>query len=354
MKANILNFKPLYLFLLLFQFSFFAFSQTDSVIQKVKYEDVKTLYQTIGNYEEMVIITDLDSMMLNKKTDKEQKARIIFRGKEKKVFSLKAKIQARGKFRRVKCDIPPLKINFSKKDLDKLGLHRDFDKIKLVTHCYDKESSDPIILKEYWCYKMYNAVTDYSFKVTRFKIIYKDLKDLKRTIEGVGFFIEPNEEMAFRMKGELIDSLGLLKTTVTDQSYHHFVMFNYMIGNTDWNIELQKNVKFVRVGESDKLTLVPYDFDNSKLVDAPYMSLYPDAKTVKLDNRYVKEKFNSKEALHAEMEYFISLKNENGVFVFNKCEHLKRSEKLNMKAYLKPFFKKIKSKKKMEKIFLEK
>ena len=83
------------------------------------------------------------------------------------------------------------------------------------------------------------------------------------------------------------------------------------------------------------------------------MTLYPDAKTLKLDNRHVKQKFFSKEGLHEKMALFMRLGEDSKLHCYTKCERLNRSEKLKMKGYLKPFFKCLKKKKKLEKIFLE-
>ena len=45
-------------------------------------------------------------------------------------------------------------------------------------------------------------------------------------------------------------------------------LFEYMIGNTDWSITAFHNMKVMRVGL--EYYPIPYDFDFSGLVDAPY------------------------------------------------------------------------------------
>ena len=352
MRTHTLSVKGYSLFIFLFYFSFTTYSQQESFLEKPTYEEVQTLFQKIGTYDKMVIQTNLDSLMLNKKSRGDQPATIFFHGENQPILKFQTKIKARGKFRRVKCDIAPLKLNFSKSELVDYGLYRNFDKLKLVTHCYLDGSVNDVVLKEHWVYKMHNHISDYSFQVKLFTVIYEHDNDPSRTIEGEGFIIEPDVEMAYRNNTEIVDSMGTKIQDVTPDSYHNLLMFNYMIGNTDWNIPMQKNMKFLRKDGIAKLIIVPYDFDNCKLVDAPYMSLYPDAKVVKLDNRYAKEKFLSKDALHQKISFFKPLNIKSKLFCFHQCEKLKRGEKLNMQSYLRPFFKSIKKKKKMGKLFL--
>ena len=37
-------------------------------------------------------------------------------------------------------------------------------------------------------------------------------------------------------------------------------MFEYMIGNTDWDISMMRNVRLIQAAESGKVCVVPYDF----------------------------------------------------------------------------------------------
>ena len=337
------------LFSCLFLFSFHGNSLNDSFDKFIN----PTLFQKLDTYNKLVIRTDLDSMLLSKRLDYEQHATILFYGENQPQLKFKTKIKARGKFRRVKCDIPPLKLNFSKSELAALGLHKKFDKFKLVGHCLLNGNANNAVLKEYCIYKMHNYISGYSFQVKSFLVVYQDDKNPERIIKGEGFLLEPNKEMAFRNGGELVDSLGLTSSQITPESYHHLIMFNYMIGNTDWNIEQQKNIKFFRKKGENKFTIIPYDFDNCKLVNPPYKYLYTDNRKIRRDNRYIKEKFLSKEALNHEVDFFQALA-KYYLSVCKGCSKLEETEKKAMVQYLKPFFKSLKKKGRMEKLFLDK
>lgn len=351
MKINMQILKCSFLFIFVFQ-SILVSSQSESSAKKITYKDVTTLFQKLEVYQTLVIQTDLDSMLLNKRLDQYQPATILFYGESQPTLKFKTKVKARGKFRRAKCDIPPLKINFSKSELAELGLHKKFDKFKLVSHCFSDGSGYEALAKEFCIYKMYNHISAYSFRVKSFSIVYQDVKKPSRIIKGECFLLEPNKEMAFRNEGKLVDALGVTTGGVTPESYHHIIMFNYMIGNTDWNIEAQKNIKFLRKDGSDQLIIVPYDFDHCKLVDPPYMSTYNAARRKRRDNRHVLEKFHNKEALHRELEFFQALESYQ-LSICAECENLHKSDRKKMKLYLKPFFKSIKQMDKMQKLFLD-
>ena len=351
MKITNLFDRAFALSLLFFLHSFFAFSQLDSLEKRVV-ENLTTIFQELHNFDKLVITTNLDSLIENKKGGEWQPANLQTFNKDKEGLSLNIKLRPRGKFRRMKCDLPPLKIDFAKEDLDSLGLNVEFDKFKLVTHCLDNPESEQIVMKEYWIYKMYEKVSEESYQTHLLEVLYVDKIDASRTMNGRAFIIEPNEEMAHRIGGTVIDTLGVLPNQVTSTSYHNTLLFNYMIGNTDWKLHLQKNLKLVQKKESALFTLVPYDFDLSKIVDPPYMVMYPDAKEIDLNNRYAKGTFVDRDALVTQVERFQELK-DTGFKCYEECEILSKKEKSKMKYYLSSFYKMLKRERKLIKVFLE-
>ena len=110
--------RYLFIFIFLFQSSIQIYSQSNLPVKKKSHQDLTTLFQELENYQKLIIQTDLDSMILNKNLDRYQPATISFYGKNQPTLKFKSKVKARGKFRRLKCNIPPLKINFSKSMLN--------------------------------------------------------------------------------------------------------------------------------------------------------------------------------------------------------------------------------------------
>ncbi len=328
-----------------------ATAQTKFASDSIPFDSIKTIFQELQSYDKMVIKTDLDSFMLNKKLGQKQTATVMFSGEEKSHLKFSILIEARGKFRRRICELPPIKLNFRKPDLDTLGLYRKYDKLKLVTHCLLEPESEQLLLKEFWTYKMYNELSDNSFQVHRFEIVYIHSKDPKRKIRSYAFILENNRELAHRLGGQLVDLYGIKPSQLTPTSYHHALLFNYMIGNTDWKVSIQKNLKFVRHKRHTLLTLVPYDFDYAKLVDAPYMAPDPDAIKADEHNRHAKGKFVNEQSLSDIIEQFKDLR-KTGFRCYKDCPILKSKEKGKMTYFMNTFYQMLRNEKRIAATFL--
>ena len=92
-------------------------------------------------------------------------------------------------------DFPPIRMNFKKAGFQKTDLSK-IEKMKMVTHCeYGNEQN---LFKEYIIYKLYNVLTDYSFRVRLIKIEYINTYKKSKPINSYSFFIEPIEMLAER------------------------------------------------------------------------------------------------------------------------------------------------------------
>lgn len=186
------------------------------------------------------------------------------------------KVRVRGHSRTRVCDFPPLRLNFSEKNAEQT-VFAGQDKLKLVTHCKSNASAQANILEEYAAYKIFNLVSDVGYKVRLVQITYHDSdKHMKqKTVVRKGFFIESASELADRVRGEPAHVTGVsLNSLNTGQAATVFV-FQYLIGNTDWSLVTAEaddtcchNIDLVDIGSHR--FLVPYDFDLSGLVNAPY------------------------------------------------------------------------------------
>lgn len=185
------------------------------------------------------------------------------------------KVEQRGRFRRMKCEnLPPLKLNFKKRDLAEAGLI-EFDDMKLVTHCVnDANEAKQLLVKEYLAYKIYNQITNLSFRVQFVKINYKDVMSGKVDTQ-YGILIEDTAQLRDRINAEKADkAYNLSPDKYNTNQIKAVALFNYMIGNSDWSIQEMRNVKVMTKGGEH--ILVPFDFDFAGLVDAPYVRLRPE------------------------------------------------------------------------------
>ncbi len=215
------------------------------------------------------IETDLDSLVNTKLTEEEMPGIFSYKDKNGKKWQWNIELQVRGKFRRRICPFPPLFVNFSKKELEAAGLndHNDF---KLVTHCVDNEQGDENILREYLTYKLYQIVAKESYRVQLLKIRYRD-SESGSGFTRYGILLEDEDEMRTRFNSRVCEDCYSLPVDSfqIDKLYIHD-LFQYMVGNTDWSLKMLRNMKLLRPKDGSGFLVVPYDFDFSGLVSAPY------------------------------------------------------------------------------------
>lgn len=180
------------------------------------------------------------------------------------------RLKTRGEFRNGYCNFPPLMLNFKKSDFELEDLKK-IEKMKLVTHC--QSGNEDILFKEYLIYKLFNVLTDSSFRVRMVKINYINTFKQTKTVSSYAFFIEPLDLLAVRMNSVPVELTTLNQSNMDLEMMDRMAIFNYMIGNTDWSVPNQHNCKILvsrEPGKADLGQIVPYDFDYSGLVDASY------------------------------------------------------------------------------------
>jgi hypothetical protein len=133
------------------------------------------------------------------------------------------------------------------------------------------------VLLEYSAYRLYNLMTPVSFRARLTNINYVDA-DGKPYISRLGFFLEDVDDVA-RRNGMTSAHMGALVPLqqIDPVSGARLAVFEYMISNYDWSMragpkgeECCHNSRLLAGGAGGLLTTVPYDFDFSGLVDAPY------------------------------------------------------------------------------------
>ena len=181
------------------------------------------------------------------------------------------RIRARGERRRVLCSLPPIKFNFKKVDSTDVYLG-DETTLKLVTWCKDFGEYPDLVLKEFLVYKMYNVLTDFSYKVRLVEIEYIDTGRKNKSETRYGFLIEHLRDVANRNKAYELGKLNLTQKMLDKQLLSLMGVFHFMIGNTDWSIQGPHNVRFIRLKDVNRLApiAIPYDFDYSGIVGADY------------------------------------------------------------------------------------
>ena len=176
--------------------------------------------------------------------------------------------KTRGNFRRQKgnCTYPPILLNFTRKQ-SKPSLFDKQDKLKLVTPC----AGDNYVIREYLVYKLYNLITPKSFRARLVRVTFDDIEKKKET-SFYSMLLEEEEQMAQRNALKVMEIKNLNGENTETETFLKMAVFQYMIGNTDWSVSFLHNIRILSFDAKTVPSVVPYDFDHSGIVDAPYAS----------------------------------------------------------------------------------
>ncbi len=319
------------------------YSQVDN--SDSSYAAVDTLSQDIGLFTSDEILNlslrfDLTEYMRKKPKEEYMKAILTYHINEKDSINKEIKLRSRGISRNSICNFPPISLNFKKSDIKSPGMAK-IDKIKLVTHC--NSGNEEYLFKEYLIYKLYNVLTDYSFKVRLVKVDYISTAKNQKIIRSYAFLIEPLDILAERTESVPVESPGITKNNIIPSMLDRMTLFFYMIGNTDWSLAGQHNIKVLSVIDSDhpgQGAVVPYDFDYAGLVNAHYAL---PAEGLGLENvrerRYLGYCRSEEQYTEALKEF----KENKGEFyrIINDFTYLNEKEKKFMIAYMDEFYKEL-------------
>ncbi len=180
--------------------------------------------------------------------------------------AISLKMKTRGNFRRTQgnCTYPPLSLDFTGQTVT-TGLFADKKKLKLVMPC----RGDDYVVREYLVYKLHNLFGPKSFRVRMVNIQFREEGNPKKDFTANGYLLEEDEAMAARNEAALITKKMMRPENTAPRDFVRMALFEYMIGNTDWSVQYLHNVRLLAI-PGEKPVPVPYDFDHSGLVNAPY------------------------------------------------------------------------------------
>jgi hypothetical protein len=189
------------------------------------------------------------------------------------------------------CDFPPLRVELTR-PAPPGSLFHGQHRLKLVTHCKRPADFQQKVLLEYAAYRLYNLMTPLSFRARLATIDYVDQAG-RPYISRVGFFIEDFSDVAKR-NGMTSAHMGprVPLEQIDPSAGARMAVFEYMISNYDWSMragpqgeECCHNGRLLAAGPASQFTPVPYDFDFSGLVDAPYADVPEGIAAVNLRQR---------------------------------------------------------------------
>lgn len=277
---------------------------------------------------EMVIVAPLTSIQEDRNLeDAAYRKAWVLVNRDGEIDSLHAELSVRGNFRRrpQNCEWPPLKLKVKKRDVGSysLGSHRKF---KLVTNC----QGENYLLREYMVYKMYQKLTPNSFLVRLVNLTIRDSEGTTSDSHQLGFLIEDKDEVASRLHLTRQDEPTVVPTDLSLKEKARIYLFQYMIGNLDWDVALEKNMAMFW-GE-DQPVAIPFDFDFSGCVAVPYSGL----QGYELRHwRKICWEAELQDEMRNEFLSVIPLWEE----MLDSCEQLGNDDKRIMRKYFHPVFK---------------
>lgn len=190
-----------------------------------------------------------------------------YKEKDSSLISIQLKMQARGNFRRRKenCTMPPLMMNFPKSKT-RNTIFENQNKLKLVVPC----RGDEYVIQEWLVYKLYNLITEKSFRARLLQVEFEDSLKKRKTETHYCILLEDEKSVAERNKA-IVSNRTMVPMLSTDRDqFLKMAVFQFMIGNTDWSVPYAQNIKLLAKDPAKAPYTIPYDFDHAGIVSAPY------------------------------------------------------------------------------------
>jgi hypothetical protein len=311
-----------------FLFAQFASAQSASINVERFFSDTSVVKATI--------VTNLGKLLREKETGYQVQGTFTSSFSDSAFVNAPILLDVRGHFRKDFCYLPPLKIIFKYKKLSPLYT---LGSLKLVSECKTFGNYDQYLIKEFLVYKIYNLITDLSFRVRFLNLSLMDSSGKKKTITEHAFLMEDIKDLAKR--NNCTDwKNGKLSAEETDRRQMTIVaIFEYMIGNTDWGVPVNHNTRLI-ISKIDSLKrpfVVPYDFDYSGFVNTDYA--FPDEKLgiENVQQRLYRGFPRSMEELNDVLDIFKKQK-DNIYSLINNFDLLTSVSKKDMIHYLDGFY----------------
>jgi hypothetical protein len=256
------------------------------------------------------------------------------------------RIRVRGNTRKQICDVPPFKIDLDKSDF--LGeWFGEVTSLKIVSTCGASQKYDKYLHNEYLMYEIYRTLNVVSYRVRLLELTLKDSKQIMDNISAYAFFIENDKSVAARTKmteieledtnvGNLLNAFYLNPNEGTLYNMTLLSIYQYMVGNTDWNIAGLHNLKIFT--DLKNQYAVPYDFDYAGFVNADYAIPSESVPIKKVRDRFYQGPSCDPVTFAKALDLIMS-KEKMIKSVVDHYPYLDFREKNDLKNYLNEFFK---------------
>lgn len=202
-------------------------------------------------------------------------AELAYKDSTGQVVKVAVSLRTRGHFRRQtrNCDFPPLRVEVSKAAATNT-LFEGNRKLKLTTNCRAGSSDyEQYILQEYAVYRMFQALTPWSYRTRLAHVAYVDSAGKAKPSQSWAFFVEDDGDLADRRRTKKVETKGAYFDDLESGQFGRVQLFQWMVGNTDWSVSGLHNITLLS-DSSHIVHPVPFDFDWSGAVNTRYS--FPD------------------------------------------------------------------------------
>lgn len=270
--------------------------------------------------DELAIVLELplQRILRDKLDEVPQPAILHYREADGRLILLPLQVAARGNKRLRSCAFPPLRLEFGA-DPPTGTLFATQDELKLVTQCRRQSQYRDYLLLEYLIYRAYQLVTPASFRTRLLSVTYRDTeaRDAPRTAPA--FLVEDVDEVAQRLQLRRVRAEHLAGREMDPVQMNLLELFQFMIGNTDWSAHSPSagdrqcchNGRVLGpAAGTGALILVPFDFDESGLIDAHYAAPSPAVGTGSVRQRVYRGSCSNNAQIPASIRRYRELRPE--------------------------------------------
>lgn len=254
-----------------------------------------------------------------------------------KTLTIPVKLGSRGHFRKMarNCEFVPLRVELPKEGIAGTVFEGETN-LKLGTHCENDGAYDQSVLREYLTYRLHNLVTPRSFRTRLARATYVDAKSSKPITTRYAIFIEHENDVARRLGGRIVELPRLTFKDIDAASLNTAMIFEYMIGNTDFSLWALHNVRIVQ-DPAKTLFTVPYDFDLSGFVHAPYARVDPRLGIRAVTDRLYRGPCRTQDQIEPIVAEFRSKRAEMTALL-DGMKELDATHRVEAKEYVESFF----------------
>jgi len=299
-------------------------------------------------------------LLASERPDEEEVAgKIRYTADDGRLVEFDVAVRTRGRLRRNKqiCAFPPLRLNF-KKSAVKDSLFDKQDRLKVVTHCQKKRQYEQVILSEYLAYRIFTVLTDKSYRARLVRVTYT-YTDADKQVRNFAIFIEHKNRIEKRLDAKTMRTNRVPVADLRRPDLNLSSVFQFFIGNTDFSPVAaapdedccHNQVLFARQGEPHYT--IPYDFDQSGLVDAPYAQPQPRFHLRSTRQRLYRGRCVNNGYLPSTLKLFNEKRSEIEALIIDQPELTKRTAK-GMLAFIKKFYDTINDPKRLDRELVKK